>query len=106
MMGNGRVFALSSAVAFSMSYLLLRQGMHKATDDGAFITTFINAVLFSVLVALLALGGRLPAMTKRGSLLFIIAGVFTTYGAARSTARRFASLALPVRPASAAVRQQ
>lgn len=76
----GAFFALFSASAFSISYLLLRRGMKQAADDGAFITTFVNMLIFWVLVGLLALGSRLPPLTARGLLLFTIAGLFTTYG--------------------------
>jgi drug/metabolite transporter (DMT)-like permease len=54
--------------------------MRKAYDDGVFLCILINMTVFVILIPILHISDRLPALTLYGFFLFAIAGLLTTFG--------------------------
>jgi drug/metabolite transporter (DMT)-like permease len=75
----GELFALLSAFCFSTANVSVRRGMRTARDNGTFIATFVNMVLFLALIIPLYLKGLLPLLSRLGFLLFVLAGLLTTF---------------------------
>jgi drug/metabolite transporter (DMT)-like permease len=75
----GELCALSSAFSFSTVNIAIRRGMRKSRDNGTFLSTFVNMIVFLVLIGVLYVGRYLPALTWAGFLLFLAAGLLTTF---------------------------
>ncbi len=75
----GELCALSSAFSFSTVNIAIRRGMRKSRDNGTFLSTFVNMIVFLVLIGVLYVGRYLPALTWTGFLLFSAAGLLTTF---------------------------
>ena len=75
----GELCALTSAFSFSTVNIAIRRGMRRSRDNGTFLSTFVNMVVFLILIAVLYVGGYLPALTWAGFLLFSAAGLLTTF---------------------------
>ena len=75
----GELCALSSAFSFSTVNIAIRRGMKKSRDNGTFLSTFVNMIVFLVLIGVLYVGRYLPALTWTGFLLFSAAGLLTTF---------------------------
>lgn len=75
----GELFALISAGSFSIASIAIRRGMRTARDNGTFMSTFVNMVLFLVIIAVLYFCHQLLALTSLGFSLFLIAGLMTTF---------------------------
>jgi len=76
----GEVFAILSALFFSTAGVTIRRGMRTSPDDGVFLSALINMVVFLILLTMLHHYNQLPVLTFHGFLLFIIAGLLTTFG--------------------------
>jgi drug/metabolite transporter (DMT)-like permease len=75
----GELCALTSAFSFSTVSIAIRRGMKRSRDNGTFLSTFVNMVLFLILIAVLYAGHYLPTLTGTGFLLFLVAGLLTTF---------------------------
>ena len=75
----GEICALISAFSFSTVSIAIRRGMRRSRDNGTFLSTFINMALFLILIAILYVGHYLPTLTGTGFLLFLVAGLLTTF---------------------------
>jgi len=75
----GELCALISAFSFSTVSIAIRRGMRRSRDNGTFLSTFINMALFLILIAILYVGHYLPTLTGTGFLLFLVAGLLTTF---------------------------
>jgi len=75
----GELFALISAGSFSIGSIAIRRGMRTARDNGTFMATFVNMVLFLILIAVLYFCRRMPPLTTIGFSLFLVAGLLTTF---------------------------
>lgn len=76
----GEVLAIISAWFFSSGNVFMRRGMRPGSDNGVFMATFVNMIVFSGLLLILHYSGRLPELTCMGFFLFVVAGLLTTYG--------------------------
>ena len=76
----GEVFAVLSALFFSSAGITIRRGMRTAYDDGVFLSTLINMIVFLGLLPILYVINRLPPLNLIGFLLFALAGLLTTFG--------------------------
>jgi len=76
---TGEVFVLTGALSFGASNVAIRRGMKTARDDGVFISIFISAITFMVLIIILHLNRLLPPLTLRGFSLFALAGFLTSF---------------------------
>jgi drug/metabolite transporter (DMT)-like permease len=75
----GELCALTSAFSFSTVSIAIRRGMRRSRDSGTFLSTFVNMVLFLILITVLYVGHYLPALTFAGFFLFLCAGLLTTF---------------------------
>lgn len=75
----GELFALISAGSFSIGSIAIRRGMKTARDNGTFMSTFVNMVLFLIIITVLYFCRQLLALTPKGFSLFLIAGLLTTF---------------------------
>ena len=75
----GELCALTSAFSFSTVSIAIRRGMRRSRDNGTFLSTFVNMVLFLILIGVLYVGRYLPALTWTGFFLFLFAGLLTTF---------------------------
>ncbi len=75
----GELLILLSAFSFSTGNIAIRRGMRTAYDNGIFISIFISMVTFSVLIIIFYLKSLLPPLTLKGSFLFALAGLLTTF---------------------------
>ena len=76
----GEIFAVISALFFSSAGITIRRGMRTAYDDGVFLCTLINVIVFLALLPVLYVVKRLPPLNLIGFLLFAAAGLLTTFG--------------------------
>ena len=75
----GELLALGTAVSFSVSGLLIRRGQRdRPFDNGLFMTTLVNLILYVILTSAAWSLNRLPPVTLAGVVLFILAGVTNT----------------------------
>lgn len=75
----GELLALGTAVSFSVSGLLIRRGQRdRPFDNGLFMTTVVNLMLYVVLTGAAWSTGRLPSVGLAGVLFFTAAGVTNT----------------------------
>jgi drug/metabolite transporter (DMT)-like permease len=59
---------------------LIRKGVRPGdADNGVFVTTIFNVVVFTIAVVFIAFTGSLPAWNTAGVLWFIAAGIVTTF---------------------------
>lgn len=75
----GELCVLIGTCSFSTSNIAIRRGMRTAHDTGVFISTFVNMVVYLLLIIVLHLNHLLPALTMMGFLLFVLAGLLTTF---------------------------
>ena len=75
----GELCALTSAFSFSTVNIAIRRGMKRSRDNGTFLSTFVNMIVFLILIAILYVGRYLPTLTGAGFLLFLVAGLLTTF---------------------------
>ena len=75
----GSLFALMSACCFGSSNIFIRRGMRGSRENGVFIATFVNLVIFLTIFFVLYLSHRLPLLTLPGFLFFVFAGLLTSY---------------------------
>ena len=72
----GSLFALLSALAYSVMYFLIRAGVRRGDlDGGAVVTTTVNVILLGGLVSILSLTGTPPAWNLVGVAWFAVAGM-------------------------------
>lgn len=75
----GELLAFCTALTFALSGLLVRVGQRqRPNDNGLFMTTVVNLLLYIVLCLGALLLGALPPLTWAGLLLFVLAGVTNT----------------------------
>jgi drug/metabolite transporter (DMT)-like permease len=75
----GSLFALLSALAYSFTYFLIRAGVRRGDlDGGAFVTTTVNVILLTGIVAVLTAAGDPPAWNVVGVVWFALAGLLGT----------------------------
>lgn len=74
------MFAIFSALFFSSAGIAVRKGMKTAYDDGVFLSTLINLIVFVLLIPILHVSHRLPVLNLYGFFLFALAGLLTTFG--------------------------
>jgi drug/metabolite transporter (DMT)-like permease len=76
----GSLFALLSAVAYSVMYFLIRAGVRRGDlDSGAFVTTTVNVILLSAVVAIATLSGNPPDWNPVGVAWFALAGLLGSF---------------------------
>jgi len=76
----GIAFALLGASLFAAVNVLVRlAGRRGSTEDGWLLTVLMNAVVFSAVLAVLALRRALPPLEPAGLIAFAGAGVATTF---------------------------
>ena len=75
----GEIFALLGACVISAGNVSIRRGMRRAHDSGVFISTFISAATFVLLLIILWIRRSLPPLTLLGFLLFVSAGLLTSF---------------------------
>src|SRR6185369_2077690 len=76
----GSAFALLSAFAYAVMYFLIRAGVRRGDlDGGAFVTTTVNVILLTGLVAILALAGQPPTWVLTGIAWFAVAGLLGSF---------------------------
>jgi drug/metabolite transporter (DMT)-like permease len=75
----GELLAFVCALTFSLSGLLLRYGQRsRPRDNGLFMTSLVNLVIYTGLTLGALVLGVLPPITLAGVLLFVLAGVTNT----------------------------
>jgi drug/metabolite transporter (DMT)-like permease len=75
----GSLLALLSALAYSITYFLVRAGVRRGDlDGGAFVTTTVNVILLTGFVALMSWAGDPPDWDVTGIAWFAIAGLLGT----------------------------
>ena len=76
----GSLLALLSALFYSIMYFLVRAGVRKGDlDGGAFVTTTVNVILLTSVVAILWLAGDPPDWDLTGLAWFAIAGILGSF---------------------------
>ena len=65
---TGALFALIGSVFFGSADVVVRRGMRTTRENGVFIATFVNVVIFGVLITVLLSNHSLPALTSKGFL--------------------------------------
>ena len=105
----GEIFALLGAFSVGSAGVAVRRGMRNTLDNGVFLTISIGTVVFLILVGVLSTGDQLPPLTLMGLVLFVLAGLLTSFmgrslhfaairtiGPSRATAFRASSPAITV----------
>jgi drug/metabolite transporter (DMT)-like permease len=105
----GEIFALLGAFSVGSAGVAVRRGMRNTLDNGVFITISIGTVVYLILVGVLYAGDLLPPLTFMGFVLFVLAGLLTSFmgrslhfaairtiGPSRATAFRAGSPAITV----------
>lgn len=76
----GEMIALLSAAGFAASHVMIKKGTTRSsTDNGAYFSLIMTALLSGIFFVLLSLRNGWPAITGRGIFWFIIAGILTSY---------------------------
>lgn len=69
-----------SATGFALTNIMIRKGVRPGdADNGVLITTIVNVIIFWAVAGTLGVLGRLPVLNLTGVLLFVLAGVLTTF---------------------------
>ena len=105
----GELFALLGAFSVGSAGVAVRRGMRNTSDNGVFLTISIGTVVFLILVGVVSTGDQLPPLTLMGFVLFVLAGLLTSFmgrslhfaairtiGPSRATAFRASSPAITV----------
>lgn len=76
----GEIFALTTALCFALSSLLIKRGQaSRPNDNGLFMTTLVNLGMYAVLTLGQFAVGQLPPLTWAAVAFFVMAGFTNTF---------------------------